>query len=92
MVAAVMTGVLVVGCSRANGARAPRWLASCEACPWRTTGLVSDGVDRKTGDRCPRSGCKGRITVQTIDPENPAILRDDESLRKPQVTLEPVVR
>ncbi len=62
---------LVVGCSRA-GEPLTRWTATCDACSWRTTGLVKHGVDRAEGDRCPNQDCRGRLVVRVVDKETPA--------------------
>jgi hypothetical protein len=63
---------LVVGCSRA-GEPLTRWTATCDACSWRTTGLVKHGVDRAEGDRCPSQDCRGRLVVRVVDKDAPAM-------------------
>lgn len=63
---------LVVGCSR-GGEQLARWTATCDACPWRTTGLVKHGVDRAEGDRCPNQDCRGRLVVRVVDKGTPAV-------------------
>ena len=72
--------VLAVGCSR-GGERLARWTATCDACSWRTTGLVKHGVDRAEGDRCPNQDCRGRLVVRVVGKDAPAAMEVIEEPR-----------
>lgn len=63
---------VAAGCSGAKAERTARWTASCDACSWRTSGLVKHGIDWKDGDRCPIGGCRGRLVVQVAARDTPA--------------------
>lgn len=78
--AVVVLVCLIVGCSR-GGEKLARWTATCDACSWRTSGLVKHGVDRAEGDRCPAPDCRGRLIVRVSDKGTPATV---EMVDEPQ--------